>query len=118
MTKTTVLTLLLTSCLTFANPSNAASSTIVGPGASSCGEYVSARRQNSDVLDLYLAWVQGLFSGLNTPKIVSNQPAGIIPEPSTLALMIEHACLQHPTSNVWTASGYVYKSLETKVPGK
>ena len=118
MNKTTVLTLLLTSYLTFANPSNAASSAIVGPGAVSCGEYVNARRQNSDVLDLYLAWVQGLFSGLNTPKIVSNQPARIIPEPSTLALMIEHSCLQHPTSNVWTASGYVYKSLETKVLGK
>lgn len=94
---------LLTSAHTLAQ-----SNELAGLGLQSCGKYIDLRRSQNKLNEMATAsWVQGYLTAFNMMRGQAGQERFLIPEPDTLLLMIEKACLANPELNVMLATGLV-----------
>ncbi len=89
---------------------------IAGAGATTCGDYVNLRRTQTSTSDsIFVPWVQGFLSGINTNRLLLKQKTIDIPEPKTLALMVESYCVNSPSDSVWITSIRISNDLIKKL---
>jgi len=78
---------------------------IAGAGATTCGDYVNLRRTQTVTADnIFIPWLQGFLSGINSSRLLLKQQTIDIPESKTLALMVESYCVTSPGDSVWITS--------------
>jgi hypothetical protein len=90
---------------------------IAGAGsATTCGDYVNLRRTQTSTADsIFVPWLQGFLSGINANRLLLKQKTIDIPEPKTLALMVESYCVNSPSDSVWITSLRISNDLIKKL---
>lgn len=103
----------------FGTSAGANDSVVMGAGTASCGEYATAYRSAPSATDdLFISWVNGFISGMNTSAIFNDLPAKKIGTYESHKQFLHIYCDAHPLNDVGKAAVELYKSLPTTNPKK
>lgn len=90
---------------------------VVGFGASTCGDWMTGRNFKSEKVDsLFEAWLQGYLSGLNVQRVLALKEKEMVVLPSmyTIFHYIDEACKKDSLQATYVVAAKLFKDLEKK----
>jgi hypothetical protein len=95
-------------------PVTSAATPIKGAGASSCGEWLEGRKQDSYQAQLH--WIQGFISAYNQYVYFGKNPNGVFgsADHKSIAVWMDNYCQQNPLSSPHDGAVLLIKELERR----